>query len=234
MNQNETPGLPNREALNQQSKETLLDMAEVARKKLMMSVYESFKSAMAADSEQIDRLAAGNVPSGEQLLMFVEEDPGEAPFLEDMPAWTLSLRLERDTEIGQQGNEVLKLFIPVPRDFEWEDDDEEREFPMPDTLYFARYEKSADGKDRLISRRAVTANTFFSYKSAADKRDEVGEGEDWFDYDDSEFLLQDITFRVNTRTAEVVELFQDIVNMKVVPQYTYVHNKPNTELEALN
>ena len=121
-----------------------------------------------------------------------------APFELGEPMSTRSILFARDSSTGQKGKDHLRIHVPS----------DESGNPVEDTNRIF-YERIAE--DGTVSAFCITRDMFYQFTPglrAFDGKDQLG----------GEFDFEAFGLRSNTHIVEMGELYDDLMNMHIVPQ----------------
>ena len=198
-----------RERLNMRAVETAL--AEAGRIRSQLIEFGHAAIVAFAQKDQIVERAIdeGHVAANDIVVTFVREDLVAALGQDKEPVRAFSLLLNRDAEIGQAGHDKLRIYMPVPIDVAEGRIFDPEKLPTPDSLYIE--ETTEDGK---VVRHAVTKSQLFEYESAHDTEIEVIKDDLHPDR-----IWKLLSVRLDSGLPYLTRLYEDLVNMKVVPQF---------------
>lgn len=215
---------PHRAELNSRAIERAHDTAEALRNEVMDLAYEAVKKFLQDDISTLQELEDMGYPEGAEVTLYVLSDFLSAPKKEGQFTDTLSLQLGRDEEITPTLIDVndgyphskadkLKIYVPVPEDYVVGTSEE---IPVPDEIYVERIHDAEDSRSRYVIRR----DGMYEYESARDSGEEVV----YDDFSDRVFWRR-MTMRVDTGLPILSVIAEDLINMDVMPQRSFVIGK---------
>jgi len=204
--------------LNRRGREIVKGLAEETRRALVQHIFDVFKENILAERdpelkkrlEEKYKTGLSGHPSGLDGSPFeiylVTIDSQVVPDVDGVPPGCFAIHLERNDDLGQEDDDdrITVYMPPNPPDFSIEDGDIDTLKP-PDVVFV----KIEDGKGK-IARYSIDRDIVFSYTIVGDQKG-VGRGVEDDSYDLDKLL------RVDTGWPELSKLFQDVLNMKVVP-----------------
>jgi hypothetical protein len=187
--------------LNQEAIEFVREQAKKGREKLISFAWQAVRLFKAEDDELRADLENRDLPKDESIGIYVLEDIIRAPESEGRIPVTQTLLLVPNTELGQSGDDRLRLFVPFM------EIEGEGTIP-PDEVYV-----EVTSHEGEITRYAINKNGIYEYVSAADTGEQVVKDD----------LHEDVWERrvsllVDTGMATVSKIQEDFINMRAIPQ----------------
>lgn len=203
--------------LNREGVDTLLEAAERIRGTIMGLVVKAVRSAVQQDQINRSQLNHPSQFGSRGVEQYVLVDYLAAPFENELATPCVSIRLDRNKDLGQQGDDSLYLYVPEPENFVVTISEPE-ELPDPEVVFLKRI----DSNGVILESYKITADGARKYIGPADypDRDQEIEGDTY-----DETMAGTLTKRVDSRLPVLTEIAEDIVNMKLVPQGSYIRQQ---------
>ncbi len=197
--------------LNHEAMQLVEEAGEQTRLQLISLAHRSVSLFLDRDIDALERLQ-GDQPATSADI-YVLDDLLSSPASSGQFGRALSLQLVLHGQLIRQGKlqssalEQMKLYIPVPADFNYLADEVE----VPDEIYIER----SYGETGEVKRYAITQRGIYVYEAAAD-----GGQDKEFDDFSLEVIAHRAMSRVSTGLPLLGRLLEDFTNMDTVPQRT--------------
>jgi hypothetical protein len=207
------PQEPQISELNTRASQELAEISVDTIKAMIEFMHQGLVRFLEIDRALDGKIADEPLVAGQQAEYYVLEDFLAAPTEDGEPQWCMSLKLQNTREKADFDKRIneLRVYLPVPEDVTVL----EGEVAMPEKI-FIEY-ANIDGENERFS---VGLDGFTVYSALQD-------GEEVTEHDILEGL--DSQKRVDTGLPTLAYLFENLVNMTVVPQRRISVGDENTE-----
>lgn len=195
--------------LNEQASKDLLERSLETSRDVVDFIYRGMHIFVAKDRELDRRLDKEPLGIGDTAEFFITEDILAAPKKYGVFQRCFSMKLLARNVGGSvaQGSNEMMVYLPIPDGVSVL----EGEIPRPDNIYVEHTNMHGDR-----TRYSVGEEGFFAYIAERDDGTEVTEID----------ILEELSADIGTGLPALAALYQNLVNMKVVPQRRVVGGDP--------
>jgi len=200
--------VPQVEGLNELARTALLDLEAQATTKLLEFNHEALTVFMNIDLQTIEALEANNYAPGTEVEIYVPKTNLVAPFADGHTHPTRSLLLFPNRYFGNEGMQQIALHTPVP-----DPEPPIEDMPKSTVMYV---ERMSEGHRAYYKVDLDEPEPYLNL--AIEGSDELVLPPK---LEEHELETRDFSLRVVTHLPFLSKLWQDIVNMVVVPQVRF-------------
>lgn len=194
------------EGLNQETTESAEAAAEILRSQVIDIAVNHVRAMLEVDRGISLLVEAGLAAIGEEIPIHVFHDTLAVHYEEGKPIQTRSALLERNPDRGQYGKDKLRIHVPC--------DENSNPIEHPDRIFVQRI-----AEDETVISFAIHRAKFYNFTPGAlspDGQDRLSSDEDF----DRILLL------IDTHMPDITELFEDLGNMRIIPQLQHKVGRP--------
>lgn len=194
--------------LNAEGRESILEDARRMRQNIIGSAFEATQEFLLIDAIKLRNSNEAASTASKHTFFTGRQYIFALPVSQDVITVETLLFIPNQ-ELGQTGKHKLMTYIPIPSDFSVDKYDEISALPRPDFVIFERIDERGESQHWALNEERCYPIEL--RKSAEEIIPEF----------DAEELAREMSKRVDSGMKILSDFYEDMINMKVVPQIEF-------------